>query len=386
LTQSSPRAHGLDTLRALAIVSVIAYHVSGFHGDGTLPAFMVPIASMGWMGVDLFFVLSGYLIASQFLRSYRTGIRTDIRIGSRSGLWPFYRNRLFRILPAFGAVLALYLAVPIWRESASLPPLWQLLTFTQNLFVDRSRDRAFSHVWSLCVEEHFYLFFPLLVLAAMRKCSMRGTVAILAGLVLSGILIRSYFLFHLLQPLAASGDGFGSAFIERIYYPTYSHLDGLLAGVTLALVRTFRPVTWSALERRGHTLFAAGVCVIALAVYLTKDVWGSATGVSAIGDVIGFPVLSLGLGFLVASAVSSNGWLRFKLPGARLIATLAYSLYLTHKEMIHLVDRSFPSIAQGAMPAWLGAYVLFCLAAAALLYLCVERPFLLLRDRLWKPV
>lgn len=373
MTQSAPRAHGLDTLRAVAIVAVIVYHLSGFHGEGTLPAWLLPAAQLGWMGVDLFFVLSGYLIASQFLRPYLSGERPSLK--------SFYRNRLFRILPAFGAVLALYLAVPLWRERPSLPPLWELLTFTQNLFVDRNRYGAFSHVWSLCVEEHFYLFFPLIVLAAMCRPSMRRTVAIVASLVLCGILIRGYVLLHLLQPLAATEGYFGLAFTERIYYPTYTHLDGLLAGVSLALIRTFRPVTWSALARRGHTLLVAGTCLVALAVYLTKDFWDSVTGVAAIGSLIGFPVLAAGLGLVVASAVSANGWLRLRIPGARQVATLAYCLYLTSKELIHIVDLCFPAIAEGAMLAWLCVYALFCVIAAAVLHLCVERPFLWLRDR-----
>ena len=157
MTQLARRSHGLDTLRALAILSVMLFHVNDFHGEGSLPAFLVPVARLGWMGVDLFFVLSGYLIAAQFLRSYRAAVRPR--------LWPFYRNRIFRVLPAYLAVLALYLGIPVWREDARLPPLWQMLTFTQNLFVDYGADRAYSHVWSLCVEEHFYLLFPLLVYA-----------------------------------------------------------------------------------------------------------------------------------------------------------------------------------------------------------------------------
>jgi peptidoglycan/LPS O-acetylase OafA/YrhL len=97
--------------------------------------------------------------------------------------------------------------------------------------------------------------------------------------------------------------------------------------------------------------------------------------------VFGFPVLSVGLGLLVASSVSNNGWLRFKIPGVKLIATLAYSLYLTHKEMIHLVDWWFPSIAEGHMVQWLAVYAVCCLLVASALYLCVERPFLILRDK-----
>jgi peptidoglycan/LPS O-acetylase OafA/YrhL len=122
--------------------------------------------------------------------------------------------------------------------------------------------------------------------------------------------------------------------------------------------------------------------MVGVAAWLFKDHWVSATGASAFGTVIGFPLLSLGLGFLVASALSDNGLLsRVKVPGAKIIATLAYSLYLTHKELIHLVDLCIPAIAQGHVFLWLGVYAALCLIVAAVLYLCVERPFLLLRDR-----
>ncbi|HXR40171.1 MAG TPA: acyltransferase [Terracidiphilus sp.] len=373
MTLSAPRAHGLDTLRSLAILSVMLFHVNDFHGEGTLPAFLIPVAQLGWMGVDLFFVLSGYLIAAQFLHPYRAAVRPR--------LWPFYRNRLFRILPAYFAVLALYLAVPVWREDAGLPPLWQMVTFTQNLFVNYASDRAFSHVWSLCVEEHFYLLFPLLVYALMRRPSLRKTLVLLAGLVLFGICFRAFVLVHTLRPLAASGHRIGLVHIERIFYPTYSRLDGLLAGVTLALIKTFRPEWWRAMTRRGHRLLCLGLCLVALAIYVFKDRWDSVTGVSAVGVVIGFPVLALGLGLLVASAVSTNGWLRLKIPGAELIATLAYSIYLTHKELIHLVDLRFPALAHGSMFQWLALYALTSFVVAMALHLAAERPFLILRDK-----
>ena len=373
MTQTAPRAPGLDTLRSVAIVAVMLFHTYDFHGAGTLPASVAPVATLGWMGVDLFFVLSGYLIASQFLKPYLAG--------QRPGLWTFYRNRMFRVLPAYGMVLALYYGWPLWRESPHLPPLWELITFTQNLFANFSSDHAFSHVWSLCVEEHFYLLFPLIVLPMMLKPSLNKTLTVIGALVLAGMCLRGLILFQLLRPLADSGQSFGLAYMRRIYYPTYSRLDGLLAGVALGLVKTFKPTAWRALGRRGHALLAAGVCLVGISVYLFWERFDSVTGASALGIVIGPPVLSLGLGCLVASAVSSNGWLRAKIPGAQLLATLAYSMYLTHKELIHLVDLWFPSIAQGAMYQWLGVYAVSCLAAATVLYLCVERPFLRLRDK-----
>ncbi|MGA9668595.1 MAG: acyltransferase, partial [Terracidiphilus sp.] len=318
--------------------------------------------------------LSGYLIGSQLLRPYLRN--------KRPRLWSFYRNRLYRVMPAYLAVLAVYVLLPAWRESPSLPPLWQLLTFTQNLFVDYRTDQAFSHVWSLCIEEHFYQFLPLVVLFAMRKPSVWKTTALMSGLVLFGVCVRAFILFHTLRPLASGGQSFGIEYIERIYYPTYSRLDGLLAGVTLALIKTFRPVWWSALAKKGHMLLCLGICMIGVAIWLFKDRWVSATGASAFGTVVGFPLLALGLGLLVASALSDNGLLsRIKVPGAKLIATFAYSLYLTHKELIHLVDRCFPAIAQANLIQWLVVYGISCLMVAAMLYLCVERPFLMLRDR-----
>jgi len=373
LTPSAPRSHGLDTLRSLAILSVMAFHVYTFHDVGNMSAPLVFAARAGWMGVDLFFVLSGYLIGAQLLRPYRRN--------ERPHLWGFYRSRFYRILPAYLVVLASYYIFPVWRESPNLPPLWQFLTFTQNLFVDYRVNQAFSHAWSLCIEEHFYLFLPLVVLLMMGKPSMRKTATVLGGLVLFGVCVRAFILFHVLRPLASGGQSFGFVYLVRIYYPTYSRLDGLLAGVTIALVKVFRPVWWSALAKRGHTLFCLGLCMVGVAAWLFKDRWVSVSGASAFGTVVGFPMLSLGLGLIVASALSANGLLsRVKIPGAKLIATLAYSLYLTHKELIHLVDFCIPAIAQAHILVWLVVYAFSCLIFAAALYLCVERPFLILRD------
>jgi peptidoglycan/LPS O-acetylase OafA/YrhL len=344
--RASGRAHGLDTLRSLAIVSVILFHVNAYHGEGTLPDALVTVARLGWMGVDLFFILSGYLIGSQLFRPYFAG--------ETPGPWSFYRNRLFRVLPAYLVVLALYYVLPVWSEDPGhMAPLWEYLTFTFNLFVDYSVYQAFSHVWSLCIEEHFYLLLPVIVLVMMRKPSFKKTAALLAGLVLFGICVLAFFLLHVLQPLDRAEQPFAAAYIERIYYPTYSRLDGLLAGVTLALIKTFRPVWWNALMQRGHMLLCGGLALVGVSIYLFKDRWESVDGVEAVGVVVGFPLLALGLCLLVASSLSTHGWMRIKVPGAKLIATLAYSLYLTQKEVIHLVDLCFPAIAKMGMYPWL---------------------------------
>ncbi len=367
----SLRLPGLDTLRALAIVAVMFFHLSWL-----LPECFHLVAKFGWMGVDLFFVLSGYLIGLQVLRPYTRG--------ERPSLLEFYRRRIYRILPAYLVVLCLYFTFSGWREEQGVSPLWQFLTFTENLFIDYSANQAFSHAWSLCVEEHFYLVLPLLVLWMMRRPSFRRTAMMLEAVVLFGIAVRAYVLIHTLRPLGT--DNFSLAYIEDIYYPTYTRLDGLLMGVTLALFQSFRPAWWAAVMQRGHLMSVSGLILIGTAVWLFADRFSSLTGVAAWGTVIGFPVLSLGLGLLVASSVSRNGLLsRLRVPGANLLATLAFSLYLIHKEIVHLDRRFFPALTATRDVKAMLVYAISCVAAAAILHLTVERPFLRLRDRARRP-
>jgi len=360
LNPSSPsRLPGLDTLRAIAIVAVMLFHLGWL-----LPKSFGPVSRFGWMGVDLFFVLSGYLIGSQLLKPYLTGDKPSIA--------GFYRRRIYRILPAYLFVLSLYAMLPVWREEDGISPLWQFLTFTENLFVDYSIHQAFSHVWSLCVEEHFYLALPLLIALLMRRPSARKTVAVLAFVVLFGIVLRAFLITH-----------YPDEVWTGIYYPSYTRLDGLLSGVALAVVRIFRPAWWRPLMQRGHTLLLSGAVCIGCVVWMfRKHDLGNNTGSPMWGVILGFPLLSLGLGLITASSVSENGLLaRVRVPGAETIATLAFSLYLTHKAIGHIVMQHFPQITLPQGPgSWL-LYVVTCFSAAVLLHVAVERPFLRLRDR-----
>ncbi len=376
LPAQTSHAPGLDSLRSLAIVSVIAYHLHAYH-ESTVPAFLVPIVRNGWMGVDLFFVLSGYLIASQLFRPYRNN--------ERPSLLRFYRNRLLRILPAYLVVLALYFFIRAWPEDDRLAPAWQYLTFTFNLFADLSRYQGFSHVWSLCVEEHFYLFLPLIVILLMRKRSPRWTLAIIAAVLLAGMAIRGYFWIHLIRPILADDGNYGFVFMEHLYYPTYSRLDGLLAGVTLAVIRTFRPLWWNRIERHGNLTCVLGVVLTAAAIALFRDRMPAYAASDSITSVLcGYPLVACALACLVASALSTHGLLRLRIPGASLCATLAYALYLTHKALFHLIDTWFPKLQSAGWLPWTIVYGLVCVAVAAALHLAIERPFLKLRERIDK--
>ncbi len=364
---ATTRLHGLDTLRALAIVLVMIFHLGS-----DLPEMFAPLAKIGWMGVDMFFVLSGFLIGSQLFKPYLAGRQLSVA--------EFYRRRAFRILPAYLVVLLLYFTVPAWRESPGISPLWLFLTFTQNFFIDYSIHQAFSFAWSLCVEEHFYLVLPLLVLLFMKRPSVRRTVTLLLAVVLAGIAWRTYVLCRVLRPLGSGNSAM--AYLEQIYYPTYTRLDGLLVGVTLALLRNFRPAWWAKMTAHGYSTLLAGLSLFGISVWLFKDRFDSVSGVAAWGTAVGFPVLAGGFGLLLLSSVSRNGVLgRFRFPGVKLVATLAFSLYLTHKEVVHLDRLWLPEWTDEPRVSTTAFYAATCLFAAAILYLCVEGPFLRLRDR-----
>ncbi|MEZ2348694.1 acyltransferase family protein [Terriglobus sp. RCC_193] len=359
MTKHISRLHGLDTLRAFAVLAVVFYHLTIF---GELPMQLITVTWHGWMGVDLFFVLSGYLIGRQLLKPYLREHKPSLK--------EFYLRRAFRILPAYLTVVALYFLVPAWRDFPALPPLWKFLTFTQN-FGFTFATRAFSHAWSLCVEEHFYLVLPLLVLVMMKKPSLRRTVALIAAVVLGGIVLRWWLVLRYPEEI-----------YQRVYYPTYTRLDGLLVGVMLALVEIFRPLWWKRLTERGHALFFAGLLCVASVIWLFRNQdMGNSEGPAKWGMIVGFPLLAFGLGMITVSAMSVNGWLAcVRVPGAETVAALAFSLYLTHKPVAHYVMERFPEIAKPHGPAsWL-LYTVSCFGVAIVLHVAVERSFMKLRD------
>ena len=204
--------------------------------------------------------------------------------------------------------------------------------------------------------------FRCLTAMLMRRPAAWKTYALLLGVLLAGILVRYYVLVHILRPLGPDADDFSFTYIRRIYYPTYSRLDGLAAGVSLALLRTFRPAWWLALRSRGHSLTAGGLALVGATLWCSTQRFHAVYGRAALFDLAGYPVLAVGFALLVASAISDNGLLaRVHLPGAALLATLSFSLYLTHKEAVHLLFTWWPGLPEESfwlLPLMLGASLL----------------------------
>jgi peptidoglycan/LPS O-acetylase OafA/YrhL len=360
------RLPGLDLLRSIAIVWVMLFHSYIVGGIGERFAML---QSYGWMGVDLFFVLSGYLIGSQLLKPLSRGEPVPVA--------DFYLRRAFRVLPVLWVMLTLYFVWPSLREAPGIQPLWQFLTFTLNFLIDYQHNKAFSHLWSLCVEEHFYLLFPWLAWWLTRRPSTARFIAICVALVIAGMAVRGYVWQHSMAPVRDLDDErFGLRFVEGIYYPTYTRLDGLLAGVILATIKTYRPPLWASIQARANALLLGGLVVVAAAIWLFQDrtgFWPS---------VVGYPLLSAGLALLVASATSAQGLLgTIRVPGAGWIALISYSLYLSHKIVFHVVESLLVGHLEGHGALAFAIYAVATLGAGSLLYCVVERPFLRLRER-----
>ena len=354
------RLPGLDTLRAVAVVWTMLFHsflVGGLGDDwGWLQRY-------GWMGVDLFFVLSGFLIGSQVL--------APLARGERLSFADFYLRRAFRILPAFWAVLLLYL---VWRdfpEAPGMEPWWKFAGFFVNLSIDYDHNAAFSHAWSLCVEEHFYLLFPLLALGFARLRSGKALVAFCVALVLGGIALRSAIWLHF---DALNPDR--NWFVTDIYYPTWNRLDGLLAGVLLAVWKTYRPASWARAATRANLVCIAGIATLALSFWLFRD------RVGLLGNSVGWPVLSAALAMLVFAAAQRESVIgRRAFPGAAWLAAISYSLYLVHKPVYGLVQTHFGDLLEGRGLVAFATYGAASLLAAAALHYAVERPGLRLGAR-----
>jgi peptidoglycan/LPS O-acetylase OafA/YrhL len=351
---------GLDLLRAIAIGWVMCFH--SFLVGGVNEHFAW-LARFGWMGVDLFFVLSGFLIGSQVLYPLAHGHPFSLRA--------FYIRRAFRILPAFWVVLALYIAFPWFREAPGLEAWWKFVTFTMNLSINYVPHQAFSHAWSLCVEEHFYICFPLLAWALTGRMSARTFITLVLALVVLGIALRSAIWLHDHEVAPAR-----NWFIEDLYYPTWNRLDGLLAGVSLAALKVGRPRLWQTWAAYSNGALLAGIVLVAFSAWLFWD------RVGLLANSVGWPILSLALVLLVFAGAQRTSLIgRRAVPGAAWIAAISYSLYLIHKSIYHIVQALCgEALRRNGLIACI-SYVAVSLLAAAILYYLVERPSLLLRDR-----
>lgn len=360
-----PRWPALDGLRAVAVLAVIIYHF------GLLPG--------GYLGVDLFFVLSGFLITSLLIREW------DRRRG-HIGFRDFYLRRVLRLFPALGCVIIVTVALTGFLELSRPPSNRQYVAgileglplvaaFAGNWA--RALDPASSslgslgmlgHTWSLAVEEQFYLLWPALFVLLMHRRFSRGVMALSLALIA---------LAEMVYRVAVAFAGYGS---NRIYYGTDTHSDGLLIGCAIAF--------WLASNWSTRVHQAAG---------LLKGATGLATAVLAavfvLGNLSRAPI-EISLAVLACGAVLV-GAVTERLPvilerllsceGAVLIGRRSYGLYLWHYIVLGAASALYPAEVHGprriVTAVIIGALFFMTFIVAELSYRFIELPALRLKRR-----
>lgn len=367
MTKEQSRLNGLDHLRALAILLVLLFHYLSFGH----PQWTTVFTNIGWTGVDLFFVLSGFLIASQLFAQIIKGRSVSVK--------EFFLKRLFRIIPVYLVIVTIYFCIPFFREKEALPPLWRFLTFTQNFGLDRGNYGIFSHAWSLCVEEHFYLFLPFTLVLLQFTNTFKKAYWIIIILFIAGFVLRLCSWHYLYLPNINSTIKV-DYWAMYSYYPTYNRLDGLLIGVSIAGIYQFLPHLWQRISKYGNWLILVGAVILALCSQFCSELYEYNT------SVYGFTFISIGYGFMVAGALSPVSFLyRWKSSITTLIATLSYGIYLSHKGIIHMTQVLFSDWGIDKNSSlMLLICVLLSIAGAWILHLIIEKPFMRWRDVLLK--
>ncbi|MBY0369477.1 acyltransferase [bacterium] len=357
---SSSRNFGLDLLRACAIFLVIGSHATYTVTQSNF--FLATLSHcLGAWGVELFFVLSGYLIGQVLLKILDKAPVLDGRT-----LGHFYVRRWLRTLPNYYLVLALAL----WLYASStggLPRGWEsYLTFTQNLL--DSRVGFFGHSWSLAVEEWFYLLFPLVLFSLARFFSRRQA-------------LWTTLALFLLVPLLcrwALASQLGASPFRMLQKAALLRLDSIIYGVCGAACARYFPGTWVSLRRFGWAPAFAMLLILGLGFHASLEMRGAWAAVWV------FPLTSIAFLLLVPRAET------LARPAVKAVEQLvtwvsltSYSAYLLHPifqvEFARLFNAAYTlPLAAVVKPV---SWFVFIGAASWLLYRYFESPILRWRDR-----
>jgi peptidoglycan/LPS O-acetylase OafA/YrhL len=370
-----PALHGL---RVLAIVTVIQFHVSwilALEKGVPLDGDFFEISTKIFFGMDLFFILSGFLIGSILLRSLDTSGTQNLR--------RFYVRRVLRTFPSYYVVLTI-LALTTTLTAAQRRHLPLEYVYGTNFLSLQRPSVVMFWGWSLALEEQFYLTVPVLFLALYRLKTDKDRMQLLAGLWLLGLVVRLaiYYRGRPWDDLVLYG---------ALYFRTHTRFDTLVAGILLAFVHARHgPAITAWLKDPARRAALAMLSLACLWLLMRPEMFGrehvQLVHVFAWGTVTSvmyFPLLLL--------LLHGDSWIHRVLsaPFWRRTATLGYGVYLVH---IPIIDHVIVPAAQRLQanrvsmilvwPASLAAVMLLSHAVAYAMHVLIEKPSLKIRERL----
>lgn len=367
----------LDGLRGIAVLLVLTFHFSWEFSERS-PFFvgLKHVLWSGWMGVDMFFVLSGYLITRGLVKD------SAFSVGKRLKL--FWARRAFRIFPLYYIVLIVGTIVCIALGQTQHVPGAGYWLYFQNytLAFDPMPLRWTAHFWSLAIEEQFYFVWPLFVLLVAKAWRPRFAL----GLLVASAIARAALLLAL--PKILHWDPEQAA--KLVYRATPTHMDGLLVGALLAMLEREADHPWNAwVQKVARPTFFLGLVAL-----LGMMVWTHGFGTyDRRVMILGYPLLAVLFGASVVLA--ANG--RFSPVTQNVLSSgilasvgkVSYGMYIFHWVFVALLadPMRIAMETQGAMLSSamsVGAIVLGIAASyllAQVSYRFVESPFLKLKDR-----
>jgi peptidoglycan/LPS O-acetylase OafA/YrhL len=326
------RNQALDALRCVAILLVLGYHI---------PYYKIP-ARMGWIGVDLFFVLSGFLISGLLFEEFKKTGSIDFR--------RFFMRRGLKIWPPFFIFIYFVIVSQLMSPPHKVPWLNVLRTAT---FMQNYLGGVADHTWSLAVEEHFYLLLPLLFmfLIWIRPRSLNPFTLIPAVFAMLAVVCLALRLWN--GPQEA--------------HMTHLRIDSLFAGVALGYVYHFSPGLVRVLGRN-YALFIAAVCCIPSAFVPLERYQG-----------LGLTALFIGFSFLLIWSVNRKPRTRagtMVLNAAAKVGFYSYSIYLWHTIVISVISSKY---RLGFTVFW--ATLVACIVVGIAASMLIEHPALAYRER-----
>jgi peptidoglycan/LPS O-acetylase OafA/YrhL len=328
---SMNRNQWLDVLRGVAILLVLGRHSSY--------AYIRPWAIIGWSGVDLFFVLSGFLISGLLFSEYQQRGCIDVK--------QFWIRRGFKIYPAFYALLT-FTAVLIWMKRGKLP----MALLGDAFFLQGYAPHILEHGWSLAVEEHFYFVLPLVLLAMMRLSKHQANPFRCVPLI--SICLTVVCLY-----LRLHGSGQGATWFSA----THLRVDALFCGVTLGYYRHFDP---SFPRQSKPSLLLLGL-VFLLPPFLLA--------MTSFAGTVGLTLTFLGFACILLWAVNRKPS-RFPLvKSLAWIGRYSYSIYLWH-----VLTALFILTKVGETALGFGTYLFASIGLGFVLTRMIEIPMLRIRD------